>query len=116
MAVAERVMVEAINRALQQALATDERVVVMGQDVGRLGGVFRATDGLQARFGSKRVFDTPLAESAIVGTAFGMALTGLRPVTEIQFMGFFYKMNGQIVGQTISFVAVRACTTYPTCP
>jgi len=86
MAGADSVMVEAINRALQQALATDERVVVMGQDVGRLGGVFRATDGLQARFGSQRVFDTPLAESAIVGTAFGMALTGLRPVTEIQFM------------------------------
>src|SRR3954467_517757 len=67
MAAPESLMVEAINRALQQALAADERVVVMGQDVGRLGGVFRATDGLQARFGQKRVFDTPLAESAIVG-------------------------------------------------
>jgi pyruvate dehydrogenase E1 component beta subunit len=99
MTVAESLMVEAINRALQQALATDERVVVMGQDVGRLGGVFRATDGLQARFGSKRVFDTPLAESAIVGTAFGMALTGLRPVTEIQFMGFFYKCADQLIAQ-----------------
>src|SRR3981081_3321199 len=99
MAVADSVMVEAINRALQQALATDERVVVMGQDVGRLGGVFRATDGLQARFGSKRVFDTPLAESAIVGTAFGMALTGLRPVAEIQFMGFLYKCADQVVAQ-----------------
>ena len=77
MAVAETVMVQAINRALAQALAADEQVVVMGQDVGQLGGVFRATDGLQAAFGPKRVFDTPLAESAIVGTAFGMALTGL---------------------------------------
>src|SRR5258707_2153264 len=99
MAVADSLMVEAINRALQQALATDERVVVMGQDVGRLGGVFRATDGLQARFGPKRVFDTPLAESAIVGTAFGMALTGLRPVAEIQFMGFMYKCADQLVAQ-----------------
>ncbi|MDQ6672815.1 MAG: alpha-ketoacid dehydrogenase subunit beta [Chloroflexota bacterium] len=99
MAEAEPVMVQAINRALEQALASDERVVVMGQDVGKLGGVFRATDGLQARFGQKRVFDTPLAESAIVGTAFGMALTGLRPVAEIQFMGFLYKCADQLVAQ-----------------
>src|SRR5258708_27256477 len=99
MAVADSVMVEAINRALAQALATDERVVVMGQDVGRLGGVFRATDGAEARFGSQRVFDTRLAESGIVGTAFGMALTGLRPVAEIQFMGFLYKAADQLVAQ-----------------
>src|SRR3979409_2710754 len=84
---AESVMVQAINRALEQALSADERVVVMGQDVGKLGGVFRVTDGLQARFGARRVFDTPLAESAIVGTAFGMALTGLRPVAEIHCAG-----------------------------
>jgi pyruvate dehydrogenase E1 component beta subunit len=96
---AEPVMVEAINRALGQALGADERVVVMGQDVGKLGGVFRATDGLQSRFGARRVFDTPLAESAIVGTAFGMALTGLRPVAEIQFMGFLYKCADQLVAQ-----------------
>src|SRR5205814_9126496 len=89
----------AINRALEQALGADERVIVMGQDVGKLGGVFRATDGLQARFGNQRVFDTPLAESAIVGTAFGMALTGLRPVAEIQFMGFFYKCADQLIAQ-----------------
>jgi pyruvate dehydrogenase E1 component beta subunit len=99
MAVAETVMVQAINRALDQALASDPRVVVMGQDVGQLGGVFRATDGLQARFGPRRVFDTPLAESAIVGTAFGMALTGLRPVAEIQFMGFVYKCADQLIAQ-----------------
>jgi pyruvate dehydrogenase E1 component beta subunit len=99
MAEAEPVMVQAINRALSQALASDERVVVMGQDVGRLGGVFRATDGLQAQFGPRRVFDTPLAESAIVGTAFGMALSGLRPVAEIQFMGFLYKCADQLVAQ-----------------
>jgi pyruvate dehydrogenase E1 component beta subunit len=96
---AEPVMVQAINRALGQALAADERVVLMGQDIGKLGGVFRATDGLQARFGERRVFDTPLAESAIVGTAFGMALTGLRPVAEIQFMGFLYKCSDQLVAQ-----------------
>ena len=99
MAVAEAVMVQAINRALAQALADDEQVVVLGQDVGQLGGVFRATDGLQARFGQKRVFDTPLAESAIVGTAFGMALTGLKPVAEIQFMGFMYKCADQLIAQ-----------------
>jgi pyruvate dehydrogenase E1 component beta subunit len=92
-------MVEAINHALAQALGADERVIVMGQDVGKLGGVFRATDGLQARFGTQRVFDTPLAESAIVGTAFGMALTGLKPVAEIQFMGFMYKCANQLVAQ-----------------
>jgi pyruvate dehydrogenase E1 component beta subunit len=92
-------MVQAVNRALAQALAADSRVVVMGQDVGQLGGVFRATDGLQAEFGPKRVFDTPLAESAIVGTAFGMALTGLRPVAEIQFMGFLYKCSDQLIAQ-----------------
>jgi pyruvate dehydrogenase E1 component beta subunit len=102
MAIAERtesVMVQAINRALGQALASDPRVVVMGQDVGQLGGVFRATDGLQARFGARRVFDTPLAESAIVGTAFGMALSGLRPVAEIQFMGFLYKGANQLIAE-----------------
>jgi pyruvate dehydrogenase E1 component beta subunit len=97
--VTELLMVEAINCALAQALAADERVIVMGQDVGKLGGVFRVTDGLQARFGSRRVFDTPLAESAIVGTAFGMALTGVIPVAEIQFMGFIYKCLDQLVAQ-----------------
>jgi pyruvate dehydrogenase E1 component beta subunit len=96
---AEALMVEAINRALAQALGDDERVVVMGQDVGKLGGVFRATDGLQSRYGPQRVFDTPLAESAIVGTAFGMALTGMKPIAEIQFMGFIYKCLDQLVAQ-----------------
>jgi pyruvate dehydrogenase E1 component beta subunit len=96
---AELLMVEAINRALAQALAEDERVIVMGQDVGKLGGVFRATDGLQSRFGTERVFDTPLAESGIVGTALGMALTGVIPIAEIQFMGFIYKCLDQLVAQ-----------------
>src|SRR6266576_684774 len=96
---AEALMVEAINRALRQALADNHQVIVMGQDVGKLGGVFRVTDGLQDAFGNKRVFDTPLAESAIVGTAFGMALTGLKPVAEIQFMGFMYKCLDQLIAQ-----------------
>src|SRR5919204_6738294 len=96
---AEKVMAEAINRALACALERDESVVVFGEDVGHLGGVFRITDGLQARFGPRRVFDTPLAESAIVGTAFGMALAGLRPAVEIQFMGFLYKALDQLVAQ-----------------
>jgi pyruvate dehydrogenase E1 component beta subunit len=96
---AAALMVEAINQALRQAITEDDRVIVMGQDVGKLGGVFRATDGLQNDFGANRVFDTPLAESAIVGTAFGMALTGLRPVAEIQFMGFMYKCANQLIAQ-----------------
>jgi pyruvate dehydrogenase E1 component beta subunit len=108
----ELLMVEAVNRALAQALGDDERVIVMGQDVGKLGGVFRATDGLQAQFGPKRVFDTPLAESAIVGTAFGMALTGLRPIAEIQFMGFIYKCLDQLVAQAGQ---IRARTWGKTC-
>ncbi|HUX86295.1 MAG TPA: alpha-ketoacid dehydrogenase subunit beta [Chloroflexota bacterium] len=92
-------MAEAINRALGRALEADPRVVLMGEDVGRTGGVFRVTDGLQTRFGPRRVVDTPLAESAIVGTAFGMALAGLRPVAEIQFMGFLYKAANQLIAQ-----------------
>src|SRR5919197_387572 len=93
------VLAEAINCALSRALEDDERVVILGEDVGQLGGVFRFTDGLQARFGEKRVLDTPLAESAIVGTAFGMALAGLRPVAELQFMGFVHKAMDQLVAQ-----------------
>ena len=92
-------MAQAINRALIQALEADQRVVIMGQDVAQLGGVFRVTDGLLPRFGPRRVFDTPLAESAIVGTALGMALAGVRPVAEIQFMGFVYKAADQLIAQ-----------------
>ena len=73
-------MVEAINQALAEALEADESVVVFGEDVGRLGGVFRVTDGLRERFGARRCFDTPLAESGIVGIAIGLALRGFRPV------------------------------------
>jgi len=87
---AELTMVEAINRALGEAMEADERVLVLGQDVGVDGGVFRVTDGLLDRFGESRSVDTPLAESAIVGASIGMAVAGLRPVCEMQFSGFSY--------------------------
>ncbi|MGV9298907.1 alpha-ketoacid dehydrogenase subunit beta [Amycolatopsis sp. NPDC003676] len=86
----------ALNRALADALAEDDRVLVFGEDVGTLGGVFRVTDGLAARFGDTRVFDSPLAESGIVGTAIGMAMNGLRPVIEMQFDAFAYPAFEQI--------------------
>jgi 2-oxoisovalerate dehydrogenase E1 component subunit beta len=86
----------ALNKALADALEADERVLVFGEDVGPLGGVFRITDGLAARFGDRRVFDTPLAESGIVGTAIGMAMNGMRPVVEMQFDAFAYPAFEQI--------------------
>jgi 2-oxoisovalerate dehydrogenase E1 component beta subunit len=90
-------LAQALNRALHDAMATDDKVVVFGEDVGRLGGVFRITDKLQERFGEGRCFDTPLAESGIVGTAIGMALYGWKPVVEMQFDGFTYPAFEQIV-------------------
>ena len=90
---------KAINTGLRHALEDDPAVVVMGEDVGGLGGVFRVTDGLQKDFGSDRVIDTPLAEASIVGTAIGLALRGYRPVCEIQFDGFVYPAFSQIVSQ-----------------
>ncbi|MFE9189840.1 alpha-ketoacid dehydrogenase subunit beta [Micromonospora sp. NPDC007208] len=89
-------MAKALNAALADALAADDRVVVFGEDVGALGGVFRITDGLQARFGENRCFDTPLAEAGIVGFAVGMAMSGLRPVVEMQFDAFAYPAFEQI--------------------
>src|SRR6266446_1028076 len=89
----------ALNEALRKAMERDPKVVVMGEDVGKLGGVFRVTDGLQKDFGEDRVIDTPLAESGIVGTAIGLALRGFRPVCEIQFDGFVYPAANQIVTQ-----------------
>jgi len=89
-------MVQAINQALAQEMAADERVVLLGEDIGKDGGVFRVTEGLQERFGPERVIDTPLSESAIVGAAIGMAAYGLRPVAEIQFMGFTYAAIDQL--------------------
>jgi 2-oxoisovalerate dehydrogenase E1 component beta subunit len=90
---------KALNRGLHRALADDPKVVVMGEDIGVLGGVYRITDGLQAEFGADRVVDTPLAESAIIGTAIGLAFRGYRPVCEIQFDGFVYPAFDQIVSQ-----------------
>ncbi|MCU1437225.1 MAG: pdhB [Naasia sp.] len=92
-------MQAAINLALEHALAQDDRTLVFGEDVGKLGGVFRVTDGLQERFGADRVFDTPLAESAIMGMAVGLALHGFRPIPEIQFDGFSYPAMNQIITQ-----------------
>ncbi|MGH2556434.1 MAG: alpha-ketoacid dehydrogenase subunit beta, partial [Actinomycetota bacterium] len=90
-------MAQAINQALDQAMAADPRVIVLGEDVGRTGGVFRVTDGLQSRHGEDRVVDTPVSESGIVGTAFGLAVGGMRPVAEMQFMGFSYPAFDQVI-------------------
>ncbi len=90
-------MVQAINNAMDVKLAEDNSVVVYGEDVGVVGGVFRVTEGLQKKYGVERVFDSPLAESAIVGTGVGMALSGLRPVVEMQFDGFSYPAFNQII-------------------
>ena len=90
---------KALNAGLRKALEDDPRVLIMGEDVGKLGGVFRVTDGLQKDFGEDRVVDTPLAESAIIGTAIGLALRGYRPVCEIQFDGFVFPAFDQIVSQ-----------------
>ena len=89
-------MVQAINLALHEEMERDPDVVLLGEDVGKDGGVFRVSEGLLERFGAKRVIDTPIAESAIVGTAIGMAVYGLRPVVEVQFMGFIYPAFDQI--------------------
>lgn len=93
----KRNLVEAINRGLMEEMERDPRVVILGEDVGKEGGVFRVTDGLQAKFGTDRVVDTPLAESGIAGVACGMAIKGLRPVPEIQFEGFLPPAMDQIM-------------------
>lgn len=89
--------IQAVNDALKIAMAADDRIVVLGEDVGKLGGVFRATQGLQKAFGVERVIDTPLAEAGIVGTAIGMAIYGLRPIAEIQFDGFLLPALNQLI-------------------
>ena len=94
---AEMNLVEAVNRALADEMARDADVVLLGEDIGVNGGVFRATVGLQERFGAERVIDTPLAETAIAGTAIGMAAAGLKPVAEIQFAGFIYPAIDHII-------------------
>jgi pyruvate dehydrogenase E1 component beta subunit len=89
----------ALNEGLRRSLENDPKVMIMGEDVGKLGGVFRVTDGLQKDFGEHRVVDTPLAESGIIGTAIGLALRGYRPVCEIQFDGFVFPATDQIISQ-----------------
>lgn len=95
----QRNVIEAIHDALTVAMTDDERVLVLGEDVGRNGGVFRATDGLIERFGEERVVDTPLAEAGIIGTSIGLAVYGMRPVAEIQFLGFSVQSFSQLLGQ-----------------
>ncbi|MFC1748469.1 alpha-ketoacid dehydrogenase subunit beta, partial [Pseudomonadota bacterium] len=94
---AEITLVEAVTMAMARALEDDPSVVVFGEDIGGNGGVFRATEGLQKKFGKERVMDTPLAETLIAGMAVGMAAQGLKPVAEIQFMGFIYSAVDQII-------------------
>jgi pyruvate dehydrogenase E1 component beta subunit len=90
---------KALNRGLRRAMEHDPKVILMGEDIGKLGGVFRVTEGLQRDFGDRRVIDTPLAESGVIGTAIGLSLRGYRPVCEIQFDGFVYPAFDQIVSQ-----------------
>lgn len=92
-------LIQAINQALKIAMEQDPRVMVLGEDVGKNGGVFRATEGLIEQFGGERVVDTPLAESAIVGASVGLAVGGMRPIAEIQFLGFIYETVDQIASQ-----------------
>ena len=92
-------MIEALNQALALELERDKRVVIFGEDIGANGGVFRVTEGLQRKFGEQRVFDTPLAESGIIGTSVGMAVYGLRPIAEIQFAGFLFVSMNQLLSQ-----------------
>jgi 2-oxoisovalerate dehydrogenase E1 component beta subunit len=107
-------LVQALHDALRTAMRADARIVVLGEDVGRLGGVFRATLGLHEEFGPERVIDTPLAEGGIVGAAIGMALYGLRPVPEIQFADFIYPAFDQIVNE-LAKLRYRSGGEYP-CP
>jgi pyruvate dehydrogenase E1 component beta subunit len=111
---AKRNVVEAINAGLMEEMEKDPSVMVLGEDVGKEGGVFRVTDGLQSRFGPKRAVDTPLAESGIVGVALGLAVKGLKPVAELQFMGFLPPALDQIICH-ISRMRNRSRGRY-TCP
>src|SRR6266511_3778747 len=100
---ADVTMAQALNRALRDSLAEDDRTLVFGEDVGKLGGVFRITDGLQDEFGEGRVFDTPLAEAAIAGVSVGLAIAGWRPVVEMQFDGFSYPALDQIISHVAKY-------------
>ena len=105
-------MVQAINRALRTAMTADPEVLLLGEDIGVNGGVFRATEGLLKDFGADRVIDTPLSETGIIGTAIGMALYGLKPVAEIQFLDFIYPGFDQIVSELAKF-RYRSGGQYP---
>jgi 2-oxoisovalerate dehydrogenase E1 component beta subunit len=94
---------DALNAALRDAMAADARVLVFGEDVGPLGGIFGVTKGLQAEFGEERVFDTPSAEAAIAGSCVGLAMAGWRPVAEMQFDGFAYPGLDQVIGHVAKF-------------
>jgi 2-oxoisovalerate dehydrogenase E1 component beta subunit len=107
-------IIEAVRSALQTQMRADQRVIVLGEDIGKFGGVFRATSGLYEEFGANRVIDTPLAEAGIIGTAIGMALYGLRPVPEIQFGDFIFPAFDQIVNELAKF-RYRSGGQY-TCP
>ena len=107
-------MIEALNSALSLELERDKRVVVLGQDIGANGGVFRVTEHLQKKFGERRVFDTPLAESGIIGTSVGMAVYGLHPIAEIQFAGFLFVCMNQLVSQAAR-IRFRSAGAF-TCP
>lgn len=96
-------MVKALNEALRHSLAEDPRTLILGEDIGKLGGVFRVTDGLQDEFGAQRVFDTPLAEAAIAGVSLGLALAGWHPVAEMQFDGFSYPALDQIISHVAKY-------------
>jgi 2-oxoisovalerate dehydrogenase E1 component beta subunit len=107
-------MAKAINLGLKKAMAENDKVILMGEDIGPLGGVFRVTEGLHAEFGGDRVLDTPLAESGIVGTAIGLAMRGYRPVCEIQFDGFIFPAFDQITTQLAKLTSRHdAQTTFP---
>src|SRR5258707_2995462 len=107
-------MIEALNSALALEMERDQRVIMLGQDIGKNGGVFRVTEYLQQKFGEERVFDTPLSESGIIGSSVGMAIYGLRPIAEIQFAGFLFVCMNQLVSQAAR-VRYRSAGAF-TCP
>jgi pyruvate dehydrogenase E1 component beta subunit len=110
----DKSMIQAINQAMAEEMGTDERVVVLGEDIGKSGGVFRATQGLYERFGPKRVIETPLSESAIVGVSIGLGLYGYHPIAEIQFADFIYPAFDQIASE-LSKIRYRSAGEY-SCP
>src|ERR1700677_2431286 len=110
MATTTMTMAKALNEGLRKAMEKNKKVLIMGEDVGKLGGVFRVTDGLQKDFGEDRVIDTPLAESGIIGTALGLPFRGFRPVCEIQFAVFVFPAFDQITTQVAKYRARSLAT------